>query len=286
MKNHLRRILLVLMAAFSLVLLSACSQEAAEEETVDAATEAQLDQQAGAVLQQIMSFDDEQLDSLIEEYNLDQEAVLAAGLNSWKSAKEDLGAYISTDSMETERTDDKGYRTTLHLKFEDRDCEFTLGLNRKMTEITEITFTPDYTLGEMIEEAAGNLVVGMGTVFVVLTLIMCVISLFKFIPQDIGQKKPKAEKEAGASQAKSGAAQSAGAGAGTDTGTSAGAAASAAAGAALAAGASQASEEELQAVIAAAVAAYESENNGPQGAPLANGLVVRSIKRVSSGRKR
>ena len=285
MKNHLRRILLVLMAAFSLVLLSACSQEASEDETVDAAVEAQLDQQADAVLQQIMSFDDEQLDSLIEEYNLDQEAVLAAGLNSWKSAKEDLGAYISTDSMETERTDDKGYRTTLHLKFEDRDCEFTLGLNRKMTEITEITFTPDYTLGEMIEEAAGNLVVGMGTVFVVLTIIMCVISLFKFIPQDIGQKKPKAAMEAGASQAKSGAAQSAEAGAGTSAGAAA--AEYAASGAALAAaGASQTSDEELQAVIAAAVAAYESENNGPQGAPLANGLVVRSIKRVSGGRKR
>ena len=269
MKNHFKRILLVLMTALSFVLLSACTKEAAEDETVDAATEAQLDQQADAVLQQIMSFDDEQLDSLIEEYNLDQEAVLASGLNSWKSAKEDVGAYISTESAKTVRTDDKGYRTTLHLKFEERDCEFTFGVDRKMAEITEITFSPDYSLAEMIEEAAGNLVVGMGTVFVVLTLIMGVIMLFKFIPQDIGQKKPKAKKAAGEEKSQ-------------DAAAPAGAVAAPAAAAASA----QSSDEEIQAVIAAAIAAYEAENNGPQGAPLANGLVVRSIRRVSGGSRR
>lgn len=262
MKNKWKRLLLACMLVLTFGLLAGCASQSEEAEAIDAQTEQVLNQQAESFVQQLMSFDDAQLDEMIEEFNLDKETVYASGLSSWKSAKEDLGAYLSTDSASTEKLDDGGYRTKLEMTFENRACEFTLGVDRKMADVTEITFSPEYSLGEMMSEAAGNLVVGMGTVFVVLTLIMCVISLFKFIPQDIGQKKEKTKAPANSGEAEP-------------------ALVPAAAAAEAEAAQAQASEDEIAAVIAAAVAAYEAENGGPKGAPLANGLVVRSIKRVS-----
>ncbi|MDO4265155.1 MAG: OadG family transporter subunit [Eubacteriales bacterium] len=251
MKDKIKRILLACMLVLGITVLAGC-QAAEETETLDPSIEMQLEQQAEAFAQQIIGFDDEQIDEMIEEFNLDQETVYSAGLNAWKSVKKDLGAYVATEGSETEKLDDGGYRTTLDMQFEKRNCEFVLAIDRKMAEVTEINFTAEYSLGEIMSQAAGNLVVGMGTVFVVLTLIMFVIAAFKFIPQDLGQKKEKQP-----------------------------AAPAAPAPAAAPAAVPAADSNEIEAVIAAAIAAYEADCGRPAGETLANGLVVRSIRRVS-----
>ncbi len=105
-------------------------------------------------------------------------------------------------------------------------------------------------LGERMERAALNTIIGMGTVFVVLIIIIGVISLFKFIPklQDMFAKK-----DAGNVQEKSESTVTQAVSAQEDTDAS--------------------DDLELVAVIAAAIAASE-------GAASTDGFVVRSIRRV------
>lgn len=110
-------------------------------------------------------------------------------------------------------------------------------------------------MGERMQRAALNTLIGMGTVFLVLIIIIGVISLFKFIPmlQDRFTKKNAGEVQ------------------GEDEGT--------------ATQAVNAQEDadvsddlELVAVIAAAIAASE-------GAASADGFVVRSIRRANRVRR-
>ena len=49
------------------------------------------------------------------------------------------------------------------------------------------------TITEILSKAGMNTLLGMGTVFVMLVLISCIISLFKFIPQPGASKKQKEE---------------------------------------------------------------------------------------------
>ena len=110
-------------------------------------------------------------------------------------------------------------------------------------------------LGERMTTAALNTVIGMGTVFVVLIIIIGVISLFKFIPviQD-----GLAKKKASEAQAESGSAAVETINAPEE--------------------ADLTDDLELVAVIAAAIAASE-------GAASADGFVVRSIRRAGRVRR-
>ena len=107
------------------------------------------------------------------------------------------------------------------------------------------------TITEILSKAGMNTLLGMGTVFVMLVLISCIISLFKFIPKPGASKKQKEE------AAKTDAASSpATAADGKDDGA-------------------------LIAVITAAIAAAKAAENG--GASFENeadgAYIVRSIKR-------
>ena len=123
-----------------------------------------------------------------------------------------------------------------------------------------MTFEPHYSLAEQMEDAGANLAVGRGTVFVVLIFIAWVLSLFKYI--SVFEKKAKGQK-APAPAPK--------------------AAAPAPKAAAPAPAAKQ--DDVVQAVIAAAIAAYEAYNAGEQsengfvpGPTLQNGLFVRPLR--------
>lgn len=110
-------------------------------------------------------------------------------------------------------------------------------------------------LGERMTTAALNTVIGMGTVFVVLIIIIGVISLFKFIPalQDrLAKKKAEeAQAESGETALETVSAQE---------------------------DAELTDDLELVAVIAAAIAASE-------GAASADGFVVRSIRKANRVRR-
>lgn len=110
-------------------------------------------------------------------------------------------------------------------------------------------------LGERMEKAALNTLIGMGTVFIVLIIIIGVISLFKFIPMI---QDRLAKKNAGNVQESGVSAATQMSNVQKDTDVS--------------------DDLELVAVIAAAIAASE-------GAASADGFVVRSIRKVNKARR-
>ena len=61
-----------------------------------------------------------------------------------------------------------------------------------MTSITGMSFAPVYSLGENMEKAALNTLMGMGTVFIVLIFISLLISCFKCISVFENKKKAAA----------------------------------------------------------------------------------------------
>ena len=110
-------------------------------------------------------------------------------------------------------------------------------------------------LGERMEKAALNTLIGMGTVFIVLIIIIGVISLFKFI---LMIQDRLAKKNAGNVQESGVSAATQMSNVQEDTDVS--------------------DDLELVAVIAAAIAASE-------GAASADGFVVRSIRKVNKARR-
>ena len=100
-------------------------------------------------------------------------------------------------------------------------------------------------MGELMRNAGLNTLLGMGTVFIVLIIIMLVISSFNLIGKN--KKNEKAEPKSGVDKAVEQIAKGEEINENDDT--------------------------ELVAVISAAIAAYEGSSNG-------SGYVVRSIRRI------
>ena len=145
-----------------------------------------------------------------------------------------------------------GFTATATLVTDVRNVEMVVLYDEDMY-ITSVAFNPIYTIGENMERAALNTLLGMGTVFAILILIMLIISSFSLIA--------KFEKAAAARKEKK--------------------AAKAAKGDAVDNTIAQIIEKEeteladdleLVAVISAAIAAYE-------GSTSTEGFVVRSIKK-------
>lgn len=123
----------------------------------------------------------------------------------------------------------------------------------------ECEVTAIYTKGELLEKAAGNTAIGMGTVFVVLIFISFIISLLKYVPKLFGQDEGTGNKKNEKKQAS--------------------AASASAVSASPAAVAAETDDDELYAVITAAVLAAQQEK-GPVHTDSKDKLVVRSIRRV------
>ena len=132
--------------------------------------------------------------------------------------------------------------------YEKRAMEFTLIADEDLSKVETISFSPVYTTGEKMAKAGMNTLMGMGVVFAVLIFISWLISMFKYI--SVFEAKMKAKKNAAAPAPAPTAAPAEEENLTDDT--------------------------ELVSVITAAIAAYEGKET------VDNGLVVRSIKRVSN----
>ena len=184
---------------------------------------------------------------------------IASGYRSWYSAKDDIG-YSSELSLPDEiRVTDVHYYINkdgqliveASLAGTKHTAVMEYGLDRDGIP-TNIVVNVNRSLGEKLQNAGLNTLLGMGMAFFVLILVSLVISLFPVFIKSGDSKKPTNDKEV----------------------------ALAAMDSTLDRIAEQEEEEEgdeLVAVIAAAVAAYEAENGGST-----DGYQVRSIRRRDS----
>ena len=151
-------------------------------------------------------------------------------------------------SVVAEITD--GYSVTVPAEFSIRKAEIVFTFDEEGAP-TGMAVNPEYTMGEKMQQALMNTLMGIGIVFVMLVFLSLLISLFKYVPKleeaftKKGKKEePKAEKKVAPAPA-----------------------------AAPAATVPETDDKELIAVIAAAIAAAEGTST--------DSFVVRSIKKIN-----
>ncbi len=183
----------------------------------------------------------------IEMYASDP--VVYEGMKSFQAALEEMGGYQSILNHNVEYND--GITIELELKGFQRNGIFRLVMDQEGMW-TEMSTHVVYGFGETMAKAGLNTLMGMGTVFAVLILIIFIISAFSLIGKAqekkpkkmaaVPRKEDKVEEESAAEEAEE-----------------------------------LSDDSELIAVIAAAIAAYESAVGSKTVS--ADNYVVRSIKR-------
>ena len=188
-----------------------------------------------------------------EYYNfkIESQDVFEKAITSYLSAEEENGT--PTDLMDgiAYAPAEDGFAATATLVTAVRTVEMVVLYDEDMY-ITNVAFNPVYTVGENMERAALNTLLGMGTVFAILILIMLIISSFSIISKL--EKAAAKRKEEKAAKAKGDAVDNTIAQIIEKEETE------------------LADDLELVAVISAAIAAYE-------GSTSTEGFVVRSIKK-------
>lgn len=199
---------------------------------------------AETLISQIAGFSDEE----IENYLAQDDAFTTATMESWKSVKDELGAYSSIVFQDVEKDGDVVTISTV-AQFEKAKADVVLMLDLGQQMYTSMTYSVQYSLAANMQRAGMNTLMGIGIVFLMLLFLSFVIGLFKYIEkfQNVGKKKaaeeaPKAEEAPAPAIAQSEAADE-----------------------------DFADDLELVAVISAAIAAYENTSG--------DSFVVRSIKK-------
>ena len=198
---------------------------------------------AEGLTETIIPLTDEQIEAYMESGDEFTENAMTA----WNGAKEELGDMKETGSVEIEYSNDE-YTATVPVTFEKEDAEFIYVFDKNLTP-TSLSVDVKYSFATTMKNAALNTVMGLGTVFVILIMLIFLISLFQFIPGSGAQEakaKKKAAEEAAAAPTPATAA---------------------------AAPVQEADNSELIAVIAAAIAASEGTST--------DGFVVRSIRKIN-----
>lgn len=240
--NRKLKSLLAMVCVLALTLAMSVCAFAADTVTEDEA--ANYKSTAETLISQIAGFSDEE----IENYLAQDDAFTTATMESWKSVKDELGAYSSIVSQDVEKDGDVVTISTV-AQFEKAKADVVLMLDLGQQMYTSMTYSVQYSLAANMQRAGMNTLMGIGIVFLMLVFLSFVIGLFKYIEkfQNVGKKKaaeeaPKAEEAPAPAIAQSEAADE-----------------------------DFADDLELVAVISAAIAAYENTSG--------DSFVVRSIKK-------
>ena len=240
--NRKLKSLLAMVCVLALTLAMSVYAFAADTVTEDEV--ANYKSAAETLISQIAGFSDEE----IENYLAQDDAFTTATMESWKSVKDELGAYSSIVSQNVEKDGDVVTISTV-AQFEKAKADVVLMLDLGQQMYTSMTYSVQYSLAANMQRAGMNTLMGIGIVFLMLVFLSFVIGLFKYIEkfQNVGKKKaveeaPKAEEAPAPAIAQSEAADE-----------------------------DFADDLELVAVISAAIAAYENTSG--------DSFVVRSIKK-------
>ena len=121
-------------------------------------------------------------------------------VQGWMTTTESLGTYEGLDELVVAKANGT-VTVDQYVNYPGRQVvvSFVWNYDYELEQlvVTDVTVDLVYTLGEKMEKAALNTLMGMGTVFAVLILISIIIYCFRFIGdiQNIGKKK-KAEASA------------------------------------------------------------------------------------------
>ncbi len=117
---------------------------------------------------------------------------LIAALDSWNAAVDECGEFVENgDYTVTEKNGE--IKVSTDAKFAERTATITFAYDEK-SRLQSMTVDANFEMGEILQKAGLNTLLGMGTVFAVLIFISLIISLFKYIPAIEAKFKNKGAK--------------------------------------------------------------------------------------------
>lgn len=183
----MKKLLLVLCMITCLFSFAGCSSDSDSSEKLAPSDVSELLQgETPNMVTSLTGMSDADLDNMLATYGEDGESPntgMVVFIEAWTANKDDLGALISIDSAQTVVMENDIYEVQMDATFELRKAEVAIDFKKESSQYTISggKFDPIFTMGEKLEQAALNTVMGMGTVFVILILISLIISCFKFI---------------------------------------------------------------------------------------------------------
>jgi len=223
-----------------------------------------MDNYIQTILPELTSIEEDTAADTIAYYNENGYPGIAEGFQSWIDLKSGAGEYQSVGTCTFIENEDGTIEITAPVVCTNGTISIRVLLDQS-GYVTSFLFSKgsvsaEGSLGSKMKEATVNLVVGMGTVFAVLIFLCWVISLFR----NIGKIEKKiADRKAAKSVAVSAAPEA-------EPSQPAAAVTSA-----------PAASDELEAVIAAAIAAYEADNGSiiEKQPALGNGIIIKTYRR-------
>lgn len=182
-----KKILLIMSMCLIVLGLTACGQADPTKADYNGYT---YDQLMGACQSTVTA-----LESLTKEemagYKTGEDEMLANLVTRWEEARSEVGDYIGFGDFTITKSG-KTLTCEQKVEFDNRPILYTQVYNAKSMELEDVTVDPIKTMGEKLEKAALNTLLGMGTVFSVLILISLLIYGFKVFPYI--EKRIKAQK--------------------------------------------------------------------------------------------
>lgn len=189
-----KKISLLLCLIFTVLTMAACGGDPTKEDYYGT-TYSDLENLAVSNVEQLSAYSTEELAMVLSSVSDELTAKLVEG---WMVTTAELGQYQGLDELVVAKAN-KTVTVDQYVNYPGRQVvvSFVLNYNYESEQlvITDVGVDLVYTLGEKMEKAALNTLMGMGTVFGVLILISLVIYCFRFVGdlQNIGKKKQTAE---------------------------------------------------------------------------------------------
>ena len=192
--KKLKHIVFLLTVFLLSLFLFSCKKKEVESTPLTAEEKQSIEANISNYFQQIEAASDEGLEESIESAYKAKEEVFYNALSNFKNSRKDLGAFKEIEKVDVQKEGDY-FLIDLYAKYEKRDLLFHVKLNSDYSGFKEMSFNPVYTLPEKLLSAFQNMIVGMGTVFLVLIFIAWIISLFAHVHR-FEVKRAEEKKEA------------------------------------------------------------------------------------------
>ena len=171
MKEKMKKSLLSLALVVCMVCLSCVTVFAAKDKVLTEDQVASYKSGAVKVIEQIAGLSDEEIQNYLDQ---DDDFVTAA-LTSWDNAKDELGAYVEVGDQ-TVTTDGNNVIINSDVTYENKTADVELIVNSKTNTSESMAFNINYTMGEKMEQAGLNTLMGLGIVFLMLIFLSFLIS--------------------------------------------------------------------------------------------------------------
>lgn len=171
MKKWLVSLALAIVCVFALTACGSSSSASDDTLKLTAAQQQEWTQSRVSYVKSLQKQEDTDAESIRDE-------VAKAALESWQNSKEDIGTVESIDPGTVTLTDDDGI-VTVEVKGSSHDAEVMISLTKENEQYktTAVAVNVDYSFGEKMSQAGLNTLLGMGTTFVVLIILIFVVSL-------------------------------------------------------------------------------------------------------------